>query len=100
VSAVLLVAAAAIVAFWFLRRRSAPDLPTTELRPDDIQVLNYITEKGGKVFEPEIRTRFVLPKTSAWRQIKRLERLGYIKITKVCSQNQVEIIKNRGKPET
>jgi uncharacterized membrane protein len=91
----LVVVAAAIIAFLLLRRRSSLDLSSTDLRPDDIQVLNYITEKGGKVFEPEIRTRFVLPKTSAWRQIKRLERLGYVRITKVGSQNQIEVIKNR-----
>ncbi|MDA4126248.1 MAG: winged helix DNA-binding protein, partial [Thaumarchaeota archaeon] len=66
-----------------------------ELRPDDVQVLNFIQEKGGKVLEPEIRTRFALPKTSAWRQIKRLERLGYVKVTKIGSQNQIEILRQR-----
>jgi uncharacterized membrane protein len=67
-----------------------------DLRPDDVQVLNFIQEKGGKVLEPEIRMRFALPKTSAWRQIKRLERLGYVKVTKIGSQNQIEILKERG----
>jgi uncharacterized membrane protein len=66
-----------------------------DLRPDDVQVLNFIQEKGGKVLEPEIRMRFALPKTSAWRQIKRLERLGYLKVTKIGSQNQIELLKNR-----
>ncbi|MBI3840744.1 MAG: hypothetical protein HY297_02115 [Thaumarchaeota archaeon] len=60
-----------------------------------MQVLNFIQEKGGKVLEPEIRMRFALPKTSAWRQIKRLERLGYLKVTKIGSQNQIEFLKNR-----
>lgn len=87
--------AAALTALVLSRRRKVVDLNGADLRPDDIQVLNYIVEKGGRVFEPEIRTRFALPKTSGWRQIKRLERLGYIKITKVGSQNQVEVIKNR-----
>ena len=75
-----------------MRRRSNSirEAQNTEFRPDDIQVLNYITEKGGKVFEQEIRLRFTLPKTSAWRQIKRLERLGYVKVYKVGSQNQIE----------
>jgi uncharacterized membrane protein len=92
--------AAAVVAILLLlrKRRSTIDIGGADLRPDDIQVLNYISEKGGKVFEPEIRTRFVLPKTSAWRQIKRLERLGYVRITKVGSQNQIELVKNREKP--
>jgi uncharacterized membrane protein len=77
-----------------LRRRNAPLEPQNlELRPDDVKVIEFISEKGGKVLEPEIRMRFALPKTSAWRQIKRLERLGYVKVTKIGSQNQIELLK-------
>jgi uncharacterized membrane protein len=90
--------AAAVVAgglfFRWWRRRSLGPI-SEDLRPDDVQVLSFIQEKGGKVLEPEIRTRFALPKTSAWRQIKRLERLGYVKVTKIGSQNQIEILKER-----
>lgn len=82
---------------WWTRRIVGPK--GAELRPDDIQVLNFIREKGGKVLEPEIRTRFALPKTSGWRQIKRLERLGYVKITKIGSQNQIELLKGAN-PQT
>jgi uncharacterized membrane protein len=78
------------------QRRGVPlDPKNSELRPDDIKVIEFISEKGGKVLEPEIRMRFALPKTSAWRQIKRLERLGYVKVTKIGSQNQVELVKGR-----
>ncbi|HKT22563.1 MAG TPA: hypothetical protein VJR06_08150, partial [Nitrososphaerales archaeon] len=79
--------------FLLRRRRAIPN--KGDLRPDDVQVLGYIREKGGKVLEPEIRTRFALPKTSAWRQIKRLERMGYVRVTKVGSQNQIELLKDR-----
>ncbi|MHB1868441.1 MAG: helix-turn-helix transcriptional regulator [Nitrososphaerales archaeon] len=93
----LVIATIVIIAggLFLLRRRnnSIREAQNTELRPDDIQVLNYISEKGGKVFEQEIRSRFTLPKTSAWRQIKRLERLGYLKVYKVGSQNQIELLK-------
>ena len=82
-------------ALLYLRsRRNAPlDSQNVELRPDDVKVIEFISEKGGKVLEPEIRMRFALPKTSAWRQIKRLERLGYVKVTKIGSQNQIELLK-------
>jgi LPXTG-motif cell wall-anchored protein len=81
-------------ALLYLRRRNAPLGPQNlELRPDDVKVIEFISEKGGKVLEPEIRMRFALPKTSAWRQIKRLERLGYVKVTKIGSQNQIELLK-------
>ena len=84
-------------AFIFLRQRRSAllDPKNSELRPDDIKVIEFISEKGGKVLEPEIRMRFALPKTSGWRQIKRLERLGYVKVTKIGSQNQVELVKTR-----
>ncbi len=85
--------AAGLGLWWWRRRRLGPI--SGDLRPDDLQVLNFINEKGGKVLEPEIRMKFALPKTSAWRQIKRLERLGYVKVTKIGSQNQIEILRQR-----
>lgn len=92
---VVVVAAAAVTAL-ALRWRRQGGHNGGELRPDDRQVLAFIREKGGRVLEPEIRTRFALPKTSAWRQIKRLERMGYVKVTKAGSQNQIELQKDRG----
>ncbi|MCL5068611.1 MAG: hypothetical protein M1368_09715 [Thaumarchaeota archaeon] len=92
----VVVTLAVVGAYLFFRRRNGIiDARNSELRQDDIQVIDYIAEKGGKVFEQEIRARFTLPKTSAWRQIKRLERLGYVKVYKVGSQNQIELLKKR-----
>lgn len=90
---VAMVLLAATSMFVLRRRGAAPGPQASELRPDDVKVLDFISEKGGKVLEPEIRTRFALPKTSGWRQIKRLERLGYVKVTKIGSQNQIELLK-------
>lgn len=92
VAGIAVVAAAGALFLW--RRRGIGPV-SRDLRPDDVQVLNFIRERGGKVLEFEIRTRFALPKTSAWRQIRRLERLSYVKVTKVGTQNQIEIVKER-----
>jgi uncharacterized membrane protein len=92
-AAAAVIIAAGVSYRWWRRRRLGP--VSKDLRPDDLQVLNFIQEKGGKVLEPEIRMKFALPKTSAWRQIKRLERLGYVKVTKIGSQNQIELLKDR-----
>ncbi|HEV2138532.1 MAG TPA: hypothetical protein VGR53_06790 [Nitrososphaerales archaeon] len=94
IGAVLLAVAVGGLLFRWWRRRGLGPV-SGELRPDDVQVLNFIQDKGGKVLEPEIRIRFALPKTSAWRQIKRLERLGYVKVTKIGSQNQIEMLRQR-----
>ncbi len=94
----LLVAAvvvAAVVLRLARRRSVSAGSQTVELRPDDAKVIDFIEEKGGKVLEPEIRMQFALPKTSAWRQIKRLERLGFVRVTKIGSQNQVELLRKR-----
>jgi uncharacterized membrane protein len=93
-AAAAVIITAALGYIWWKRRRLGPI--SGDLRPDDVQVLNFIQEKGGKVLEPEIRMRFALPKTSAWRQIKRLERMGYVRVTKIGSQNQIELLRERG----
>ena len=94
--ALVAVVAAALGGLSFVWRRGrGRGVSGQDLRPDDVQVLNFIREKGGRVLEPEIRMKFALPKTSAWRQIKRLERLGYVRVTKIGSQNQIEILKER-----
>jgi uncharacterized membrane protein len=94
VLAAVLVLAGVLLFRWWKRRVDTGEL-ASELRPDDVAVLNFIQEKGGKVLEPEIRTRFALPKTSAWRQVKRLERMGYVRVTRIGSQNQIEYLKKK-----
>jgi uncharacterized membrane protein len=91
----VLLVAGAFVAGTFLiwRRRSYRYRGPDFLRPDDLEMLRFIRDRGGKVVEAEIRERFNVPRTSAWRQTKRLEQLGYIRIRKLGSQNQLELIR-------
>jgi uncharacterized membrane protein len=60
------------------------------LRSDDRQVLQYIVDRGGEVLLAEIRNDFGLPKSSAWRLVKRLEREELIDIIKFGNQNLVK----------
>jgi uncharacterized membrane protein len=89
--AVIVLAGAA--AFLVLRRRPSGADPSA-LRPGDIEMLRFIKDRGGKVVEAEIRERFSVPRTTAWRQAKRLEQLGYLRVSKLGSQNQLELIRN------
>ncbi|HZW84841.1 MAG TPA: hypothetical protein VFE91_02930, partial [Nitrososphaerales archaeon] len=86
------VVAVAAAAYFLYSRRSIPG-KGEGLRADDVKVLEFLREKGGRALEPEIRSKFALPKTSGWRQIKRLERMGYVKVSKVGSLNQVELVR-------
>jgi uncharacterized membrane protein len=61
------------------------------LRLDDKEVIRYLVEVGGGAFAAELRQRFDLPKSSAWRMIRRLERDGIVETRAVGRETFVEI---------
>jgi uncharacterized membrane protein len=61
------------------------------LRPEDQSVLMYLAEKDGAAFESELRNKFLLPKTTIWRLVKRLEREDLIEIRKAGGQNLIKL---------
>jgi len=64
-----------------------------EMREDDKEIIKFISENGGKAFESELRKKFLQPRTTMWRAVKRLERLGVIEIDKKDMQNLVKLKK-------
>jgi uncharacterized membrane protein len=64
-----------------------------ELRQEDKEIIAFISEKGGRVFESELRKRFLLPRTTMWRAVKRLEREGIVEIEKADQQNLIKLQK-------
>ena len=62
-----------------------------DMREDDKKIVKFISENGGQVFESELRKKFLQPRTTMWRAVKRLERLGVIEITKKDMQNLVTL---------
>lgn len=62
-----------------------------ELRQEDKDIISFISEKGGRVFESELRKKFLLPRTTTWRAVKRLEREGIVEIEKVDQQNLIKL---------
>ncbi len=75
-----------------LRLRRGP-LESEELRPEEKEVLRFISERGGRVLEAELRVKFLLPKTSMWRLLRRLERRGLVRIRKIGLQNEIELVR-------
>ena len=65
-----------------------------DIRQDDKEIVKFIFDKGGEVFESELRKKFLQPRTTMWRAVKRLERNDIIEIQKKDLQNLVKIRKN------
>jgi uncharacterized membrane protein len=88
--------AAAVLLFAYTRRVRVPvreelppvDLEATfeaypELRMDEREALRFIASKAEGVFVSELRDRFELPRSSAWRMVRRLEGMGVIETERV-----------------
>ena len=64
-----------------------------EMREDDKEIVKFISDNGGQVLESDLRKKFLQPRTTMWRAVKRLERQGVIKISKKDLQNLVKLKK-------
>jgi len=92
-------------AFFVFRQKSTPErVPVEveidlerlfkehpELRMDDREVLKYLSENDGEAFAFDIRDRFDIPRTSAWRMIQRLQRYEVVDERKIGGQSLVSI---------
>ena len=70
-----------------------------DLREDDKELVTFIFNNGGKALESELRKKFLQPRTTMWRAVKRLEREGVIEIEKKDLQNLVKLRKNMEEEE-
>lgn len=103
------VAAAALLAAGYIylssRGRGLPARPEAEapqvdldavfrdnqhLRTDDKAVLRYVQESGG-AFITEVRERFDIPKSSAWRMVKRLKEGGLLDVSTVGRETYLQL---------
>ena len=62
-----------------------------DLREDDKEIINFLSANGGQAYESELRKKFLQPRTTMWRAVKRLERQGIIEIEKKDLQNVVKL---------
>ena len=70
-----------------------------EMREDDKEIIKFIFENGGQALESDLRKKFLQPRTTMWRAVKRLERQGVIEISKKDLQNLVKLKKELEKEE-
>ncbi len=78
------------------RAEDLDEVETPQMREDDKQLVAFLEQNGGQAFERDLRKKFLLPRTTMWRAVKRLERQGIIEIEKKDFQNLVKLKK---KPE-
>ncbi|MDC0523329.1 MarR family transcriptional regulator [Nitrosopumilus sp.] len=64
-----------------------------DLREDDKELVKFIFNNNGEALESELRKKFLQPRTTMWRAVKRLEREGVIEIEKKDLQNLVKLRK-------
>lgn len=63
-----------------------------ELRKEEQEVVNFLSQRNGEAMESEIREAFEkIPKTTVWRMLKRLEEAEVVTLQKVGNQNRVKL---------
>jgi uncharacterized membrane protein len=61
------------------------------LRPEEIQVINYLRDNNLKAYEAQIYEKLDLPRTTTWRLLRRLQGMEIINIEKSRRQNIITI---------
>uniref|UniRef100_A0A7C4FFT4 Winged helix-turn-helix transcriptional regulator n=1 Tax=Ignisphaera aggregans TaxID=334771 RepID=A0A7C4FFT4_9CREN len=89
------VGTAGVSAFFLLKvikRRSEEE--SEVLSELDIAILKSVEKKGGAALQSELqRDLHSVPRTTLWRHVRKLEKLGYVRIEKVGQQNRVVLVK-------
>ncbi|UCD45593.1 MAG: hypothetical protein JSV27_03660 [Candidatus Bathyarchaeota archaeon] len=63
----------------------------TSLRLDEREVIRFIAERGGEAFANEVRERFDIPRSSAWRLLRRMTNEGILVEEKVENKSFYKI---------
>jgi len=90
VAAMVIVPAAALLAFFFSRRRGEEHRALSSV---DRMILERIMEAGGSILQGELQSELMIPKTTLWRHVKKLEKLGYIQIVKEGPFNRLILVR-------
>ena len=62
-----------------------------DLREDDKEIINFLSANGGQAYESELRKKFLQPRTTMWRAVKRLETQGIVEVEEKDLQNLVKL---------
>ncbi|MET1101463.1 MAG: winged helix-turn-helix transcriptional regulator [Pyrodictiaceae archaeon] len=91
-------AIAAILLLYRYRRGSngwENPIITEELDDLDKAIIDKLREKGGSEYQYVLQRELGLPKTTMWRRIKRLEKLGIIRVEKRGKGNYIILVRDK-----
>ena len=95
--ALSLAIAALVIAFaaFILRRKGGrPTLVEAGLSKIDLEILRLLRESGGSMMQGDLQAVLRLPKTTLWRHVRKLEKLGYIEIIKEGPFNRLTLVRD------
>ncbi len=72
----------------------AKPIEETELRELDREIIRILKEAGGSILQRDLYRMLNVPKTTLWRAIRRLERLGFIKVEKLGRLNRIVLLRD------
>jgi uncharacterized membrane protein len=88
IAAAVAVAGMGFVGFRHLRSNAGL---RRELTSEDREVLQLISSRGGRMLESQLRDELGMPKATAWRHVRKLEKLGLVRVRRLGLQNEVEL---------
>jgi len=93
VIAAILIGTGILIYFYRYRRRSKLELDEyamRELDEVDMSIIDALKSTSSKtMYQSDLQRVLRLPKTTLWRHIRRLERLGYVEIVKDNRRNKI-----------
>lgn len=68
-------------------------LRRNDLRREEKEAVRIMVENNGEVLEAELYAKLNLPRTTTWRLVRRLEKMGVVEVTKNRRDNVVRLKK-------
>ena len=89
--------AIAIIGFIIYRTKRTPKtIGEQEYRLSELDyaILALIRDNGGDMLQGKLQSELGIPKTTLWRHVKKLEKLGYLRIVKEGAFNRLILIRD------
>lgn len=84
-----------VLLYLFTRRGHKLKKVAMELGDVDMMIVKSLEKRGGSALQSELQKDIPIPKTTLWRHIKKLEKLGIVRIEKLGTQNRIILTKKR-----